>query len=370
MLTYSAMASVSPYLLVAAQIVRALGAGVTMAYQYEIVRKWSIPSEAKYIISGNGSVIFFGMGSGSFLAGLTASSIGWEYYFYICGMLFWLTMIISVFFVPETPLQCKFVTEEERSLYPDPRKVQRQDSNRYVSWKKLLSRSYLWSFSVAQISHHLVIYNLFTTFPFYLDQVYKVPTKVLYWSPKCFGIIIGISMIIISKIFHAVDARISWIKSRMIFTIVPYIVHAVGYLIIPSIRSLPLFFTVSFIKIFVSGTMYSGSLMTVNYDIDPINSARVMSVFNSIGQLPGFLGPLYLVFMTQTDPKTPNYDQVLLWRWNRYFYTLICMPILAIICLLLSYLWRPHEWQLHPTLEAETRRLGSRRFSKLDEDSL
>ena len=283
MLTYPLMASISPYLLVVGQIIRALGAGVLMGYQFVLAQKWALPEEAKYLISFNGAIQSFGMGSGPFIAGLTASSIGWEYYFYICGVLFLVILFISLAFIPNTPQQSRFMSEQELSLYSIDSKAEQKSETKFDSWTSLLKRHYPWAFALAHFGFNFVVYNLYTTFPFYLDQVQKVSTTILSWSIMYFGFVLGLSMIILSKVFQFVDTKTTWLKSRIIFTMLPFIVHTAMYLVIPSIDHIIIFFVVSFVIVFLCGTLCSGSYVTVNYEIDPFNSPRLYSFFNSFG---------------------------------------------------------------------------------------
>ena len=349
---YPQLASLSPYAVVVTQFIRGFFAGIVVPYQYEFIRNWGLPHESNYLISFNGAIIPFGTGLGSLLAGLTASSIGWEYYFFICGGLFLGTLIISSAIIPETPEKCRFMTKKELSLYSNENQNgEKKLINECASWSVLLKRSYVWAFCIAHFSYNFVNYSLFNCVPFYLDEVYHLSTAVLSWSTMTFGCMIGLSMITLSKVFQTVDKRVSWIRSRMMFTLIPMALQIIIFLTIPSVKSATLFVTLVSVKALSLGSVCSGSYMTVNYDMDPQNSARIVSIFNSCAQLPGFLGPLFMVFMTETDPDTPNYAQVLRLRWDKYFYVLTCAPVVAIIVIVGSYLLRPNEWQLHSSLD-------------------
>ena len=55
--------------------------------------------------------------------------------------------------------------------------------------------------------------------------------------------------------------------------------------------------------------------------------------------------------MTQTEPDTPYYDEVLRTRWNNYFYVMACAPLLSFLVLVGAFAFRPLEWKIHPSLE-------------------
>ena len=58
-----------------------------------------------------------------------------------------------------------------------------------------------------------------------------------------------------------------------------------------------------------------------------------------------------MVFMTHTEPDTPNYDEVLRTRWSHYFYVMACAPLLSFLVLVGAFALKPSEWKLHPSLE-------------------
>ena len=346
------MAGVSPYLIVVTQIIRALLVGSIIAYQFELTRKWSLPKERNYLLSVAGATALFGLGFGSFLAGIVSESWGWEYYFYIGSGLFFILYITNLIFVPETPERSRLISKEELKLYLEPTNgTDKKGSSEYTSWTVLLSRLYPWALCLAAVSFNTINYNLFTTIPIYLDKVHNMSTELLSWSTMVFGLTIGSSMIILSKVFQTVDKKITWIKSRMIFTLTPFVNAIIVFLVLPSIDSVWVIISLLLFMAIGLGTLFSGSIITVNFEIDPVNSSRVNSIINSFAQIPGFVWPLIQVVITETDTNTPNYDEVLRAKWNTYFYLLSCAPILAIIVIVGSYLLRPSEWKLHPSLD-------------------
>ena len=195
------------------------------------------------------------------------------------------------------------------------------------------------------------MYQIFSCVPFYLDQVFHLSTQILSRSTMTFGCMMELSMITLSKVFQTVDKRVSWIRSRMMFTLTPMVLQVIIFLTIPSVKSVIIFIVLVSIKALSFGAVCNGSYFTVNYDMDPLNSTRMLSIFNSCTQIPGFFAPLFMSFMTETDSVTPNYDQVLKSRWGTYFYVLTCAPVMAIIAIIGSYILRPSEWRLHPSLD-------------------
>ena len=99
------------------------------------------------------------------------------------------------------------------------------------------------------------------------------------------------------------------------------------------------------------GTQFSGSIMTVNYELDPDNSALIVGIMNSIGQATGFINPLLMAAITGIDKEMEDYEEVYKARWS-YFYLLntgLC--VLASLAVVGAYFVRPSGWQKHPSLQ-------------------
>ena len=103
-------------------------------------------------------------------------------------------------------------------------------------------------------------------------------------------------------------------------------------------------FLVLLLSAVAASTLFSGSVYTINYEIDPANSALLVSVFNSFGQLSGFLGPILMAALTTTDPDTENFKEVYKQRWGHFFYVVSGFAGAGVFAVVIAYFLRPEEW--------------------------
>ena len=135
-----------------------------------------------------------------------------------------------------------------------------------------------------------------------------------------------------------------WIKCRMLFMLLPMFLQIFFLILFPFVTSTNGVIVVMACTAIASSTLFSGSVITVNYELDPHNSGMVCSVFNSFGQTSGFLGPLLVSWITTTDPDIEDYEEVYKRRWNYYFFMLSGFAGVGVMAVVVAYLVWPNEW--------------------------
>jgi hypothetical protein len=212
------------------------------------------------------------------------------------------------------------------------------------SLKSLICRLYLLAFCIYIPAYNLIYFNLLNVVPFYLRKV--LDAEPLFISSLIIGlsILIAICTLIFSYVFQKLDRMLTWLECRMIFALLPMafqITALIALTFTTTITGSVFNLTLSAISL---ATLFSGSIYTINYEIDPENSAFLISIINSFGQIAGFIGPIMMAAITTTDPDTPNYASVYRQRWAYFFYAVAGVAVSGFVAILGAYLVKPDEW--------------------------
>ena len=122
-------------------------------------------------------------------------------------------------------------------------------------------------------------------------------------------------------------------------------------------------FLVLLLSAVAASTLFSGSVYTINYEIDPANSALLVSVFNSFGQLSGFLGPILMAALTTTDPEIENFDEVYKRKWGHFFYVVSGFAGAGVFAVVIAYFLKPEEWVNRDKKKGTTREASTQQES-------
>merc|ERR1712176_265181 len=202
----------------------------------------------------------------------------------------------------------------------DPGKVADTKSDHTSLMKTVLCRVYLPAFCIYQFGHGFVYYNTLNVIPFYLNEVLGAEALLIAYLNTALFILIAVSTLVFSVMYQKLDTVVTWLECRMMFTVLPMIgqiCFAIGLSFSNSIAGGIIILTLCAIG---SSTMFTGGLVTINYELDPPNSALTLSIWNSFGQMAGFVGPLLMAAITNTPPETPNYAAVYKQKWSMFFY--------------------------------------------------
>ena len=192
-----------------------------------------------------------------------------------------------------------------------------------------------------------------TAFPFYIKEILNFDVEQLSYIMLIIGCSMAATMVIMSNLYPIVDKYIPWLRSRQLFTFAPLCLQFFMFLLLPNVTNpVAALFVLTLLGLSAS-TFYAGSVCTLNYEMDPVNSRMIVSIFNSCGQLSGFFGPWLREKMTTTDLFNPEYDAVYKSRWSRFFYVSSVAPLLAMSVVYLAMVLKPSEWVLSPLLVSE-----------------
>eukprot|EP00116_Pleurobrachia_bachei_P001283 sb/3461545/ len=333
--SYPILAQYSTIWLIVAQAARGFLTGIMICYNMEFINNW-IPDRFRgSFISAIGFIASLGNGTSGLFASTFTDNFGWQYYFYFCGTLFTLVLVLNVLFVARTPeesfLMKVFHSKQESGSKPVPK--QRTKS----SIRDILSRWYVWMFCVYSICFSLPYYHTLGTSPFYLSQVLKVDTQTISLITLCLSMTVAAGTVFFSWLFQKLDKYLSWLTCRLTFCIVPMIIQIVIYLAFPHIKTVEGATVLLFIATFSASQYFSGSVVTASMEIDPANAAVVMSIFNGAAQIAWFLGPTLMAVFTDTEDKKAG--------WDKFFYAMAGFAALGIVSIVFAVWVKPSEWK-------------------------
>ena len=270
--------------------------------------------------------------------------------------------------LPKTHLNLRYLTQQEKDLIlktvhtedvvignpqatkSDPSNTEdppiecEESSEPPPSLKSLICRLYLLAFCIYIPAYNLIYFNLLNVVPFYLNKVLGADPLFISSFNVALSLLIAFCTLSFSFIFQKLDTKLSWFKCRMVFTLLPMIIQIIVLINLTFMKTLTGVAVNLTFSAIAAATLFSGSVYTINYEIDPKNSAFLVSVFNSFGQVSGFAGPSLMAAITTTDPGIPDYDAVYKQRWHYFFYTVAGVAASGFMAIVLAHLIKPDEW--------------------------
>ena len=130
----------------------------------------------------------------------------------------------------------------------------------------------------------------------------------------------------------------SWIKSRMLMTLGPVLVHVTAFVALSTVDNLWAGLALLGVITIASSTLFSGSVHTLNFELDPVNSPFISTITNN--NLPGFIAPLLMSMLTRGDTDSSPRE-----RWAGYFYLNAGFAVMGGAAIIAAYLARPQDWK-------------------------
>ena len=253
-------------------------------------------------------------------------------------------------------IHLRYLTAEEKELIvkDNPTLIDSQiqqeqitgnvNSKSTSSIKSMFCRVYLVSFCIYAHAYTMVYYDSLSVVPFFLKKVLGADPLLISYLNVILTLLIAVFTIVMSYLFQRLDRILPWLVCRMIFAVVPMILQIVFLVALSTITSINSGIFILTLSAVAASTLYSGSIYTINYEIDPENSPVFVSIFNSFGQAAGFLGPMLMAAITTTNPDIPDYKSVYKQRWAYFFYTVAGVAAAGFVAIVGAYLIRPSEW--------------------------
>ena len=360
-LTSPVMIAAFPIIAVVVQGCRGFVSGLFITMNYECARKWGLGNEGKFVISLSGMMNYIGTGVGPFIAGLLTKSAGWMYAYYLSGAIFLVAFLLQCVFVPDNPVDARFMSSTERGMFAEKRQREERvpENKSTLSLVSLFQRRFLYCFCLYQICRNFLYYSVLTMMPFYLNEMFGKDTEFLAYISLALCLSLALSAIGWGSLLPCVDQRTAWFKTRVLILTVPMLARGACFAVIPFVRNLEGCIALLVLHNVLEGTVYSGGIMTVSFELDPAHSKVVVGVHNGVGQTAGFIAPLVSTAFTSVGETRADYWEVKGRRWRDFLLLNGGVAAVAVASVLLAVLWRRQEWRKHPSLCLESEKTGA-----------
>ena len=352
----------SPVLAITLQGIRGLVSGVMLPNCFECARKWELPGEANAFLSWVGGMYFLASGVGPFIVSVLTGTVGWRYAYYVSGAIYGVLFICMCLLMPDAPLQSSFMSEKEKALFvikiradKEAAKIAEGNVKYKVSFRSIQTRLYVYVFCIWQTAFNFLYYSDYIATPFYLDEFFKIDLKTQGYVQLAMSLTAFFACFGWELMLPVYDMwNISWFKSRISLILMPLIVNCLMSAVIPFINALSGVITCLMLKSIVIASLFGGSLMTVNYEIDPFNGPIIIGIFNGLAEAMGFISPLIMTAMTHVEKSRSDYSNASRIKWSHFYLLEAGIAFFAALMVILSVVIRPQEWTKHPSLEAST----------------
>ncbi|XP_026470914.1 sialin-like [Ctenocephalides felis] len=172
-----AIAKYNIYLLIAVRILEGIFEGVTFPCAHAVWTKWAPPLERSRLATVAFSGSYVGTVVSMPVCALIANRIGWEYIFYVFGIIGVLWFVLYWAIVKGKPEDDKYISKEELEyIQKSLGTFNISASNREKSlapppWKSILRSAPVWAIVASHFSENWGFYTLLTQLPSFLRDV-------------------------------------------------------------------------------------------------------------------------------------------------------------------------------------------------------
>ncbi|KAL7051883.1 hypothetical protein ACKWTF_004677 [Chironomus riparius] len=318
--------------LIAVRVIVGICSGFSFAAANEVLSKWIPPSER----SRSAGYIVAGMNAGTFVANLISGYIsdifGWEWIFYLFGIVSLIWSVLWFTIVYRSPEQDPWITKEEKQFICDSLAEHGGEQAIQITktpWKKILTSLPVWAIVVAQTSYNWGFHTLLTQLPLFLDEVLAFnleESSVISAVPYLFlTILVFISGFIADWILK--KNLLSITKVRKIFNNSAFILQmlflmAAAFLVSPTLVIICIILSVGFGAPTSCG--YTSNLL----DIAPQFSSIISGISSTIASLPGMISPPLSGFIA-TTPSVMEYRIIFMIACGIYLFGAVFYGIFA-----------------------------------------
>ncbi|XP_072381507.1 sialin-like isoform X1 [Diabrotica undecimpunctata] len=307
------VAKTNVYFFIVIRTIEGLCEGVTFPAMQEVWSHWAPPAEKSRLVSIAVSGGYFGAVVAMPLCSIIASSLGWEYIFYIFGAIGLLWFIIWIIIVAETPSKDKRINPEERKYIVDAISTVKSDESIKVPWRRLLTSTAVMANTLCLTCEGWGFYTLLT----FLPQMIK---SLLGFDLNKVGFLSALPYLLMSIMVQVGGYAADFILKRK-------------YLNTTQVRKLSIIsgFSAQAIFILLAGYWVStvstlfclvvavglGGLAVSGLSINPLDIAPkfasvILGINNTVASLPGIVSPILTGYLV-TDPTN-------IYQWRVVFY--------------------------------------------------
>eukprot|EP00116_Pleurobrachia_bachei_P007071 sb/3467333/ len=217
------------------------------------------------------------------------------------------------------------MSETEKALFEEKQKVlvrsvsenRAEDAPKSIKSKikDILSRVYVISFCVFAFMDVFQLVTLIAVTPFFMHDILDASTEFISYTTLFGGLATVACTLVCIMTLPWLDKRYPWFWVRLCFMTIPQILRTFLFIGIAYIPNKWAVAVMVIANLTTWGTIFSGSIVTVNYEIDPKKAPITLAVINGVGQLCGFIVPLLRAAITNVEKHLPLYRE----RWQQFY---------------------------------------------------
>lgn len=272
-----------------ARIGMGLGEAVTFPSVYSLVTRWFAADEKSKAIALNASGIPIGTVFALIVTPIIVSTIGWEWAFYLFGLVGVVWFVAWQHFVTTTPQEHPRISEEEKQFLAEnaPASGAVEED---IPITHFLKNKPLWAIIVAHFCNNWTLYVILSWLPKYVNEGLGVP----FAAVGLIAMLPHITSFLCLNIAGNIADRM--IKKGMDLTFVRKLMQTIAFgglaiclYLIGEVES-----PTAAIAILCLGKVFSAAGIgghSVNHmDIGPRHAGKLMGITNTAGTIPGIIG--------------------------------------------------------------------------------
>ncbi|XP_055957067.1 sialin isoform X2 [Patella vulgata] len=324
-----------------------------MPGMFFILTTWGPPEEKgrllSIIFSGNffSNVLIFP------IAGLLCSygfAGGWPSIFYVSGIANLIWCVFWYFIVFDSPLTHPSIHPKEKeyiiaSLNLTAKSSAERKSRKGAPWRHIFTSLPVISVICAQFSMNWGMYLILSSLPLYMREILKFDVK----SNGLFTMLPFISMwFVLSLSGMASDwtsRRFGLAVARKSATVVGQVIPAILYIIVSYLdcESIPLVMVLLCISIGLMAANFVGPIVNF-FDIAGEHVGQVMTLSNTISNIPGILTPYIVAEFTKDNTRE---------QWQHVFFLTAGLMCFCSLVFVVFSKFTPQHWAVEITVEPE-----------------
>ena len=275
--------------LVAVRVLMGMGEGVTFPSIYSLYGKWIPVKERARAMALTNSGIPVGQVAALLVAPWIAITLGWEWVFYLFGVVGFVWYIFWQFMVSKAPADHANLTDEERQEIASGMAAVDSDQPQTPTIALFRSRA-VWAIVVAHFCNNWSLYVLLSWLPTFVTQGLGFDFKDSGW----------VSMLphLVSFVFLNVAGYVAdrMVRSGMAVTRVRKVCQTIGFGGIASALFIVGEMNDPWVAITVMcignalGAFVTGGFSVNHMDIAPNHAGKLMGITNTFATIPGIIG--------------------------------------------------------------------------------
>lgn len=286
--------------LISTRILEGLFEGMTYPSIHAIWARWAPPLERSRLAAVAFSGSYFGTVMALPLSGVLAQHMGWEWIFYVFGVIGLTWCFAWWWVVHDSPEEDRKITEQELEYLRTAIGVTQEESIMSPPWKSMMTSPAVWAIIVAHFAENWGFYTLLTGLPMFMKDIlgYKLDQAgFLAAVPYLLMAVIVQSAGVLAD-FARTKGRLTTTQVRKLFTCGSYLCQTIFMTLTAALMVRGAAITCISLSLGCGGFAWAG--FSVNHlDVAPQYAAILMGISNTIGTIPGIISPAVTGYIVQ-----------------------------------------------------------------------